>query len=304
VISRVQVYVNGRICDAGTAGISPFDTGFLLGYGVFETMRACAGRVFRLGRHLERLRAGCRLLGIEPVPEFAELRSAVEATLRANGLREARLRCTVTAGVETVPGAGPSAVHPTVVVAAWPVPKLVSAHSPWTAGTSARPVFSRDPLLSVKTTSRVGHVLARRQARAAGYDEALLVNESGTYTEGSVTNLFVLRAGVLLTPPVTDGLLPGLARELVLELAAGRGLKVQERSIAVRDLSCAEEAFLTNAVLGVVPLVAVDGRPVAGGLPGPVTVSLGRAFAAAVAAECAPVPPTPPEPDMVDNIRG
>jgi len=280
----VRFYLNGRLVNFGEAGISPLDAGFLLGWGVFETMRACGGKVFRLKRHLDRLAEGCRRLGIGPVPKASDLQVAVYATLRTNALTAARLRLTVTAGNESVPGAGVPAAPPTVVVTAFPLSETARPR-PWTAGTSSRPVFSGDLLLSVKTTSRAGHTLARREARAAGYDEALLVNERGVYTEGSVSNLFLVRERVVITPPVSDGLLPGITREVVSELAPGLGLKLQEQSVSADDLLFADEAFLTNAVVGLVPLAALDGHPIGARVPGPVTVSLRSAYAALITAE-------------------
>lgn len=286
-VKRMRVYLNGRILPVRQARISPLDAGFLLGVGVFETMRAYGGEVFRLEAHLDRLADGCRRLGIGPVPEHAVLRAAVIATLRANELAEARVRLTVTAGDESVPGAGERLPRslPTVVVMAFPLPSAVARPVAWTAVTCSRPVFSGDPLLTVKTTSRVGHVLARREAQAAGCDEALLVNERGFYTEGSVSSLFVVGSGVLCIPPVADGLLPGLARETVRALAADFGLKVWEQSIRIEDLRSGAEVFLTNAVIGLVPLVALDGDPVGGGTPGPVTGALRSAYAELVIRE-------------------
>lgn len=283
-VRQVWVWVDGLV-PAREAGISPFDSGFLLGYGVFETMRACRGRVFRLEAHLDRLADGCRRLGINPVPERAELSRAVNRTLEANGLTTARVRLTVTAGEERFLGGGSAAGGPTVAVMTVPLSPETEDPVPWTAGTCPRPVFSGDLLLSVKTISRAGHTLARREARAAGYDEALLVNERGVYTEGSVTNLFVVREGVLRTPPVSDGLLPGLTREIIRELAGETGLKFREASVRSGDLLSGDEVFLTNAVVGLVPLVALDGVPVGGGVPGPSTGLLRSAYKALVVRE-------------------
>ncbi|MBE0465798.1 MAG: aminotransferase class IV [Candidatus Desulforudis sp.] len=271
------VYLNGRMVPGDKARVSPFDAGFLLGAGVFETMRARGGKVFRIQAHLERLDRGCRQLEIAPVPEPARLRAAVAATLRANGLTEARVRLTVTAG-EEAPW-GENAAFPTVVVTAFPLPARTVPSRAWTAGTCSRPVFSGDPLLGIKTTSRAGHYLARREARDGGYDEALLVNERGVYTEGSITNLFAVAGNVLVTPPVTDGLLPGVTREAVCALAAGLGFEVRERSLGRMELDTAAEVFLTNAVAGPVPVVALDGTAGGGGVPGPATGLLQEAYA-------------------------
>jgi len=282
----VRVWVNGRLVPAGEATVSAFDTGFLLGYGGFETMRSFRGRVFRLEAHLDRLSEGCRRLGINGVPERAELSRAVALTLQANGLTAARVRLTVTAGKETAPGTGSAPGEPTVVVAAFPLSPETEHPVSWTASTCPRPVFSGDRLLSVKTISRAGHTLARREARAAGYDEALLINERGVYTEGTVTNLFVVRGRVLQTPPVSDGLLPGLTREVIGELAGGLGLEFREASVRAQELLSGEEVFLTNTVVGLVPLAALDGVPIGGSVPGPRTVLLQQAYRALLIREC------------------
>lgn len=280
------VWVDGRLVPAREAAVSPFDAGFLLGYGVFETMRSYRGRVFRLEKHLERLAAGCRRLGISGVPEPAALGRAVAQTLQANGLTAARVRITVTAGREAAPGTGPAAGEPTVVVMAFPLSPETEHPVSWTAATCPYPVFSGDPLLPVKTVSRAGLVLARREARAAGYDEALLVNERGVYTEGTVTNLFVVRGRVLQTPPVSDGLLPGLTRDVVRELAGELGLEFREASVRAEELAAGDEVFLTNAVVGLVPLAALDGVPLGGAVPGPRVVLLQQAYRALWRREC------------------
>ncbi|MEW6540506.1 MAG: aminotransferase class IV [Bacillota bacterium] len=290
------LWVNGRLVPAAEAAVSPFDAGFLLGYGVFETMRSFRGKVFRLEAHLERLTGGCRRLGLNGVPEHAALSRAVALTLQANGLTAARLRLTVTAGPESAPGTGPAAGvpaadapavgTPTVVVTAFPLSPEMEQPVFWTAGTCPRPVFSGDPLLSVKTVSRAGHTLARREALAAGYDEALLINERGVYTEGTVTNLFVVRGRVLQTPPLSDGLLPGLTRGIIKELAGGLGLEFREAPVRAQDMLSADEVFLTNTVGGLIPLAALDGVPLGAAVPGPRTVLLRQAYRALLTKEC------------------
>lgn len=282
----VLLWVNGRLVPAAEAAVSPFDAGFLLGYGVFETMRSFQGKVFRLEAHLERLTGGCRRLGLNGVPERAELGRAVALTLQANGLTTARLRLTVTAGPESAPGAGPAVGAPTVVVTAFPLFPEMEQPAFWTAGTCPRPVFSGDPLLAVKTVSRAAHTLARREALAAGYDEALLVNERGVYTEGTVTNLFVVRGHVLQTPPVSDGLLPGLTREVIRGLAGELGLEFREAPVQAQDMLSADEVFLTNTVGGLIPLAALDGVPLGATVPGPRTVLLRQAYRALLTKEC------------------
>ncbi|MEW5763307.1 MAG: aminotransferase class IV [Bacillota bacterium] len=263
------MFLNGAFVAAEEARVSVFDRGFLLGYGAFETMRAYRGRVFRLAQHLERLNRTCAALGIPFTADAARLKPTIGALLARNGLADARVRLTVTAGPEEerLP------YNPTILLAAFPL-RDSTAVPAWRAYLWQGAVSSQDPLRAHKTTSYLEKVLARREAERNGFDEALFVNEKGNVTEGAATNIFCVRAGRLLTPPTAEGLLPGITRAVVAELAERTGIPFLEQPLTPGDIVRSDEAFLSNSVVEIVPLVAVGYIPVGTGTPGPLTARL------------------------------
>jgi branched-chain amino acid aminotransferase len=267
----VRIWLNGALAEDREACISPSDHGFLVGDGVFETLRWYQGVPFALDEHLRRLEDGCRKLGIASPPR-AQLEAAAHAVVQANELRDARMRITVTSGTGPaglLRGGGP----PTVLVVAVPM-------SPWPpTATAAISDLRRDehnPLTAVKTVSLADSAYALAQARAAGADEGLLLNGAGELCEATTANVFLVHGGVAATPPVESGCLAGITREHVLALGA------VERVLSVEDLAGADEAFLTSSTREVQALVAVDGAAIGDGAPGPVTRALAQAYVAAV----------------------
>jgi branched-chain amino acid aminotransferase len=286
------VWLNGRLERGSESAISVCDRSFLLGDGLFETMRARRGRVFRLDRHLARLRRGAEQLHISLPAAPDALAAAVHDALRANSLQEAALRLTISRGVG-VPGlAWDGTEAPVIVIAARPFsgyPERWYQHGA-SAIISTFIKNERSPLCGFKTTSFVEHVAARAEAAGRGADEALLLNTRGYLVEGSNTNLFAVIEGCLHTPDLRSGCIPGITREAVLELAREAGLVVFEAPLMPAALPGADEAFLTNSLLDVAPLVRVEGRLIGGGAPGPITQMLADRYRN-LAAEDAPVPP-------------
>lgn len=274
-----RVYLNGAFVAASEARVSVFDRGFLYGDGVFETVRAYGGTVFEARAHYARLARGLEVLGI-PVPfSLAGFRRILAGCLAENGLTDAVLRLSVTRGE------GPPAPAPTgneaPTVAALPRPFTPPEAGAWARGLSAvtSPVRATPPEVldpAVKGLSFLSHVLALRDARARGADEALLLNARGEVAEGSVSNLFGVWDGVLVTPPVSAGALPGVTRQVVLELAREAGIPAREEPIPETRLTDAEELMVTNSVWEVMPLARLDGA--AAGGPGPVTRRLADLF--------------------------
>ncbi len=263
----MKIWLNGALAEEGEACLSPADHGFLVGDGVFETLRWYGGRPFALGEHLRRLEDGCRSLAIG-APDRREIERAAHMVVEANGLEDARMRITVTSGAGP-PGLARAAAAPTVLVVALPL-------TPWPPTSSA--VISdlrRDeqaPLAGVKTVSLAESVMALARARAAGADEALLLNRRGELCEATTANVFLVHDGLAATPPLDAGCLAGITREHVLALGA------QERTLAPTDIGTAQEAFLTSSTREVQPLVLVDGEPVGDGLPGPVTARIAEDY--------------------------
>ena len=268
----MRVWLDGDLVDGGAARVSCQDHGFLVGDGVFETLRVYAGEPFDLEEHLARLGESAATMGLGLGPH--DLARAARDVVEANDLDDARMRITVTSGggpAGLARGDGP----PTVLVVAVPL-------TPWPPTSTA--IMSRvrrdehSPLAGAKTISLAESVVALSEARAAGADEALLLNLAGEVCEATTANVFAVRAGVSAPPPLESGCLGGITREHVLALGG------VERALSPEDLRQADEAFLTSSTREVQPLVAIDGRPVGDGRPGPVTRRLADAYSEMVAA--------------------
>jgi branched-chain amino acid aminotransferase len=280
-VSKARLlWVNGKLLPVGQAALDPRDRGFTLGDGLFETMRARGGAVLRIERHLSRLRAGAAVLGLPHLPKDEELADAIARTLEANELAEAAVRLMVSRGVPERRGLLPEPEpRPSLVVHAEPFagyPDELYARGV-RAVISGIPRNERSPLSKIKSLNYLENVLARREAEARGADDALLLNTAGDLTCGSAANLFLLLDGALVTPGVASGALPGTLRGLVATVLApqGPGLEVVERAVRPEELRVAEEGFLTNALLGIVPLTEVDCLPIGKGEPGPICTELG-----------------------------
>ena len=291
------VCLNGRLIPSVEAALSPFDHGFLYGYGLFETMRAYGGHIFRLDRHLARLRRSARSIGLgdgvmgalETPGGEESLEAACLKTLQANGLSEARIRLTVSAGEgDMTPDATPSRATVLVTVRPPVPPSPEKYRAGYKAVTSSVSRNSGSPLSRLKSTCYLENLLARAEARAAGCDEAIMLNEQGHLAEGSTTNIFLVgespsaggrgRGGVLITPSIESGVLPGITREAVLEIAGAMNIETRERAVELRELREAGEAFLTNSIVEIMPLTRFEGRPIGNGKPGAVTGTLLAAF--------------------------
>ena len=291
------IHLNGRLVPESEAKVSVFDRGFLYGDGVFESMRAVNGTVFRQALHLERLSRSARSVGIDAIPPTQEVGAACRELLDANRLLGARLRITLTRGPgrpgEYLGTTGPA----TVVISAAPfagcdpmlhregVKVVIPQHR-------QIPAASLDP--AVKSTSRLASVLARRQASERGGFEAVLLDSDGHLTEGTVSNLFLVQNGRLLTSRTPSGGLPGITREVVFELARESGIAISEERLPVDLLETAQEAFLTNTSWEILPIIQVDERRIGAGVPGPLTLDLLVRYRELVARECGVVEGRPP----------
>lgn len=276
------VSVNGEIGDAENLRISPLDHGLLVGDGVFETMRVYRGVPFAWSRHLKRLERSAAGLGLA-LPSGAHLREQADAVVRANALSEARLRITITGGPAPL-GSERAAVAPTVVIAA-------SALTPWppTADvvTVRWPRNERGATAGLKTISYADNVRALAYAHERGASEAIFANTRGELCEATGSNVFVVRAGTLTTPPADSGCLLGVTRALVLELARDLGVASVEAALPMDALVSADEAFLSSTTREIQAIAHVDSTPIPGA-PGPVTGQLSAAFAELVTRDVNP----------------
>ena len=279
------VYVNGELVPAERAVVPLLDRGYLYGEGLFETMRSYGGRIFALDRHLRRLLSSARELGLEFGVGEDDLARALMLTLEANGLSDAYLRLTVSQQCDA-PGIESRAVERfTISIIARPLADPSNLHSQGANVVVLEP-GSAPPahLARHKTLSYLAYVRARAAARSALADEALLVNAAGEITEAATANAFFVREGRLTTPPVTCGLLPGVTREIVLELARSQGIEAIESIVRPADIPACSECFLTNSIVELQPVTSINGQPVGSGVPGPVWAALAAAYSRETAA--------------------
>ncbi len=279
------IYINGDYLPRDRAKVSVFDRGFLLGDGIFETVRAYDGKIFRLEDHLDRLfrsAAGIRL-SISHTRE--ESREILYQVLKKNKLKDALIRITITRGEGEVGSVLPPSVEPTVVI----LPRPFAGYPPSFYEKGAKIVTVKDQhhLLSglrpgIKSTSFQKNILVKMQAQQRGADDAVLLNRQGYATEGTTSNLFIVKEGRLITPSPEVGILEGITRRTVMELAGGRGIPVQEGLLSREELYQADECFLTNTSIEIMPVVVIDERPLGSGHPGPLTIFLMKAFREAV----------------------
>lgn len=274
----MTAWVDGELVPLERASVSVLDQGFRTGEGVFETMRAYGRHVFRLGPHLDRAATGAVRLGFE-VPPQDQLAAAVQATVDANAeaAPDLAVRLTVTPGPLDPYAPWPMSPlgQPTVVVTAH---ALRPSPAMYEHGVRAITVPWQRELADVKSVSHLSATMARRQARALGADEALLCDRDDHVAEGASSNVFAVSGARLLTPPLGPGLLAGVTRATVLELADELGVEVDRAPLPLAVLYAADEVFLTASTRELVPVVRVDETAVADGRPGALTRRLHAAY--------------------------
>jgi len=280
------VYLNGRFVQAERAKISAFDRGFSYGDGLFETLRAYSGWVFALDRHLRRLRSGAAQIGLQFDGDVAHWRRIITRLLRRNGLTESdsSLRLTVTRGVDVLgtlqPPDHPSL--PTLLLVARAIEVTTAERQQVGIGVVTIEWGTPFNPFGIKSVNYLYHMLAMVRAKEQGAREALFVASDGSVVEAATSNVFSVANGVLTTAPEDAGLLPGITREVIIELAKKEGLDVREATLPLRDLLAADEAFLTGSVKEVMPVIAIDERPIGPGSPGPITKLLQQRYREAV----------------------
>jgi len=280
-----MAWLDGRVMSLSEARIPLTDHGLLYGDGIFEGIRIRGRRVFRLDDHLARLATAARAIGLELPGGRSAARQAVLDTARAFGEPEAYVRLVVTRG-EGALGVDPTLCHEPRLFCIVDHIRLYDERQRSegldlvTVGVRRPPADVLDP--RVKSLNYLNNVLAKREAKLRGADEALVLNLQGNIAEAAVANLFVARGGRLWTPPATDGALEGVTRRTVLELAAELGIAGGERTLGRFDLFAADEAFLTGSGAGLVPVRSLDGERIGG--PGPVFEKIRRAFESAAPA--------------------
>lgn len=281
------ISINGRLADEREAVISAYDHGFLYGLGLFETFRTYNGRAFLLEQHLARLHEGCALLGIPHQAEPEDVQAEIDRLLAVNGLQEAYIRYSVSAGKQDLGLAQTLPDQPTVVIYIKPltiVNKWYETGRPIQLLRTIRP--KPETTVRLKSFQYMNGWLAKREL--AGYAwaheaEGVQANERGELTEGIVSNIFFVRKDRLHTPSLAAGALPGITRSYVLRLAAHLGIPAEEGMYTFDDLLQAEEVFLTNSIQEIVPVCTIydpDGRRtrLPSAVPGPITSALMRGY--------------------------
>lgn len=284
----IQVYIDGAFYPKEEAKVSVFDHGYLYGDGVFEGIRAYNGRVWRLTEHLNRLYASAKAIWLEIPISWAEMEAVVTETCRRNNLSDAYIRLVVSRGSGDL-GLDPrNCPRPTVVCIAdkinlYPPEVYDIGMKVVSVSTRRNPADTLSP--QVKSLNYLTGIMAKISAVTLGYPEVVMLNKEGYVCEGTGDNIFIVRQGKLITPAKHLGILPGITRDAVIEMAGEFGMPIEEGTFTLFDLYTADECFLTGTAAEVVPVVQADARLIGNGKPGPITDRLRHRFGERTQAE-------------------
>ncbi|OGD27017.1 MAG: branched-chain-amino-acid transaminase [Candidatus Aminicenantes bacterium RBG_13_63_10] len=277
----VKIYLNGEFVGRDKARVSVFDQGILFGDGVFEGIRAYNSRVFKCAEHVDRLFQGAKALCLDIPMDKAQTIQIVTETCRVNGVRDGYIRLVVTRGIGDLGLLPLPAPAPTVfcIAASLTLYSMETYEKGMQVITAARrrnTAGCLDP--QVKSLNYLNNILAKLEAHHAGAQEALMLNGEGLVTECAGDNVFIIKDGEILTPPVHLGILNGITRRTVIRLARDMGMSVRETEFTLFNVYGADECFLTGTAAEVAPVRLVDHRIIGNGGPGPVTRKIGSAF--------------------------
>lgn len=252
------VFLNGKFVSEEKAVISVFDRSFLYGDGLFETMRIVNGKPFRWGQHMQRLSQGADFLKIKLPFSSPQLLAFALELITKNQMPDSLLRLTLSRGIGASGYSPKGAGKPALVMFLRAAPKITAKPPQWKLITSAFRLPANDSLAHFKTCNKLPQVLARAEAYAAGADEALLSNTSGFLAEGASSNLFWIKSGVVCTPPLKAGILTGITRAVVFEIASRLTIPVREKNIRLKEFSRADGVFLSLSSFGIVEAKSLD----------------------------------------------
>ncbi len=276
-----KIYINGTFFDKENARVSVFDHGLLYGDGVFEGLRSYGGKIFRLQEHLERLWESAEAIYLKIPMTLEAMAAAVNESLQANEIEDGYVRLVVTRGVGTL-GLDPDQTSdPQVIiiadrVALYPDEFYTDGLKIVTVSTVRNHPAALSP--GIKSLNYLNNILAKMEGKQAGCIEALMLNHKGEVAECTGDNIFLVRQGELFTPPREAGILDGITRQAVCELASESGIPVHQIPLTCDDVFAADECFLTGTAAEVIPVIEVDSRPIGDGKPGPVTRDLIERF--------------------------
>jgi branched-chain amino acid aminotransferase len=280
----LQIWMGNEIVPVEQAKISVFDHGLLYGDGIFEGIRIYNGKIFKEREHLRRLAESAKAIRLELPLSLDDISEAMYSTMRANGISgDGYIRLLVTRGIGLL---GISVTHtacPTLII----ITDKIALYPPEVYERGLRCVissmFRNHPNSTpprVKSLNYLNNVMAKLEAKDAGADEAIMLSQDGHVTECTGDNIFVIREGKIFTPPTSEGILEGVTRELVMELARKRGLSVTEKVLVRHDLYVCDECFATGTAAEIVPITEISKRPVGNGKPGKITMQLTADFIA------------------------
>ena len=277
----MQVYLSGKFFDQENAKISVFDHGFLFGDGVFEGMRSYNGKVFRLRDHMIRLWNSAKALMIEIPITVEAMEAATYETLKINDIKDGYIRLIVTRGIGTLGLDAHLCKEPQIVIIADHLALYPKEH--YEKGleiVTASTVRTNPSMVSpqIKSLNYLNNIMAKIEGHQAGCVEVLMLNTKGEVAECSGDNIFIISKGKLHTPPPEAGILEGITRQTVLEIAAEMGISVKETPMTRYDIFSADECFLTGSAAELIPVVKLDGRPIGDGKPGAMTKKLLNRF--------------------------
>lgn len=270
----MKIYVDGAYYSDADAKVSVFDHGLLYGDGIFEGIRIYNGRVFKLTEHLERLWDSAKAISLTIPMTLPEMEEAVLETVRQNELRDGYLRLVVTRGKGNLGLSPDRCPRASVIIIAatiqlYPPEKYETGMVMVTTATRRTSPAALSP--AVKSLNYLNNIMAKIEANHAGADEGLMLNEQGYVAECTGDNIFIIKRGVISTPPITAGGLRGITRDVVFDICAGFGIPVKEVEMTRYDIYTADECFLTGTAAEVIAAIELDTRPIGSGGPGPIT---------------------------------
>jgi branched-chain amino acid aminotransferase len=278
---NLKIYIDGTLYEQSEAKISVFDHGLLYGDGVFEGIRFYQDRVFRLDEHMDRLWDSAKAISLDiPLSRAAMIEATLE-TIRHNDLHDGYIRLLVTRGVGSLGLSPDSCRRPSVIIIAATIalyPESLYEKGLTMATCSVRRIPPAALSPRIKSLNYLNNILAKIEAQQADAAEGVMLNEQGYVAECTGDNLFVIKNGRISTPPINAGILAGVTRSVVFELAEKNGIPIKEEDLTRYDILVADECFLTGTAAEVIAAVQLDRRPIGNGQPGPITLKLVEEF--------------------------
>ncbi len=274
---RLKVYINGKLYPKKEAKVSVFDHGLLYGDGVFEGIRCYNGHIFKFSEHIDRLYDSARAITLEIPKSKEELKEAVKYTLKANNLKDSYIRLVVTRGagklgLDPFNCTGSQLIIITDSIQLYPKELYKKGLDAFIVPTIRNHYEALNP--KIKSLNYLNNILAKIECINAGATEGIMLNKDGYVAECTGDNIFIVKSNVIFTPPTYAGILIGITRNVVIELAKKADMVVKEEQMTRYDLYIADECFLSGTAAGIIPVVKIDGRNISSGKPGKVTLSL------------------------------